>query len=87
MILTVTRACNLRCAYCAVWDDPPPEMDTVSLLGLIDQVAAAGSERLSRGGGEPMLRDDVGQLVDGIAQLDHTDFGIHSACRSRQKGA
>ena len=61
--LSLTHRCSLRCSYCAVWENPPDEMDTRTLLVLIDEVADAGCERLSLGGGEPMLRGDVGLLV------------------------
>jgi MoaA/NifB/PqqE/SkfB family radical SAM enzyme len=61
--LSLTHRCNLRCDYCAVWEQPPAEMDTATLLGLIDQLAAAGTERLSLGGGEPMLCRDLGVII------------------------
>ncbi len=61
--LLLTYRCNLRCAYCGVWSNPPPEMDTATVLQLIDQVADAGTERLSLGGGEPMLRRDLGNII------------------------
>jgi MoaA/NifB/PqqE/SkfB family radical SAM enzyme len=61
--LTLTYRCNLRCQYCGIWKAPGAEMSRAEVGTLIDQIAAAGGERLSFGGGEPMLRDDVGDLV------------------------
>jgi MoaA/NifB/PqqE/SkfB family radical SAM enzyme len=61
--LLLTYRCNLRCAYCAVWQDPPAEMDTATVCRLIDEMAALGTERLGIGGGEPMLRKDLGAIV------------------------
>lgn len=61
--LLLTYRCNLRCAYCGVWEHPPREMNTATVLRLVDQMAAAGTERLSLGGGEPMLRRDIGTIV------------------------
>jgi MoaA/NifB/PqqE/SkfB family radical SAM enzyme len=62
--LTLTYRCNLRCAYCEVWRDPSPEMDTATILRLVDQIAEAGTERLSLGGGEPMIRRDIGAIIE-----------------------
>ena len=61
--LTLTYRCNLRCEYCAVWRQPAPEMDTATILSLVDQIADAGTERLSLGGGEPMIRRDIGTII------------------------
>ena len=62
--LLLTYRCNLRCAYCEVWRQPPAELDTNAVCRLIDELAAAGTERLGLGGGEPMLRRDVGAVID-----------------------
>ena len=61
--LLLTYRCNLRCAYCEVWRQPPAELDTNAVCRLIDELAAAGTERLGLGGGEPMMRGDVGAIV------------------------
>jgi len=61
--LILTYRCNLRCSYCEVWREPAAEMDTPTVCRLIDQMAAAGTERLGLGGGEPMLRKDIGAIV------------------------
>lgn len=62
--LALTYRCNLRCQYCGIWRSPPAEMDTATVRSVIDQLAAAGTERLGIGGGEPMLRDDIGAIID-----------------------
>jgi MoaA/NifB/PqqE/SkfB family radical SAM enzyme len=62
--LVLTYRCNLRCSYCEVWREPPDEMDTDTVCRLIDEMADAGTERLGLGGGEPMLRKDVGIIID-----------------------
>lgn len=62
--LTLTHRCNLRCQYCGIWRAPPAEMDTAMVCRIIDELADAGTERLGLGGGEPMLREDVGQIID-----------------------
>lgn len=62
--LVLTYRCNLRCIYCDVARDAAAEMDTPTICRLVDEIAAAGTERLGLGGGEPMLRADIGAIVD-----------------------
>lgn len=67
--LAVTNRCNLKCYYCygdycnrENW----PEFTTEELLGLIDDLSRAGTCLLQLQGGEPLLRDDIGLLVDRV---------------------
>jgi len=61
----VTNRCDAACAYCDKRRDTDPgELDTRTALVLIDQMAAAGVRRLSISGGEPLLRKDLGLLID-----------------------
>lgn len=61
--LTLTYRCDLRCQYCGIWKQPAPEMTCDQISHLIEEIAHAGGERLSLGGGEPMLRDDIGVFI------------------------
>jgi MoaA/NifB/PqqE/SkfB family radical SAM enzyme len=60
----VTHRCNLRCAYCDVPDRPLADLPTPRALDLIDQMAVAGTRAVSFNGGEPLMREDIGALVD-----------------------
>jgi len=67
--LAVTNRCNLRCFYCygeyaerKNW----PEFTTEELITLIDDLARHGTRLLQLQGGEPLLRDDIGRLVDRV---------------------
>ena len=64
IILSLTNQCNFDCAYCPVRSHSEPEMATDELLGLIDEMADAGTQRVGLMGGEPMLRDDIGEVID-----------------------
>ncbi|MBI4279398.1 MAG: radical SAM protein [Armatimonadetes bacterium] len=61
----ITRRCNLRCPHCylAAGVAATHELTTLEALGLIDQMAAAGTEMLVLSGGEPLLREDVFDLA------------------------
>lgn len=67
--LAVTNRCNLKCYYCygdyanrKSW----PEFTTRELLKLIDDLTRHGTCLLQLQGGEPLLRDDIGLLVDRV---------------------
>ncbi len=67
--LAVTNRCNLNCYYC--YGDYPDrrnwrEFSTEELLKLFDDLAARGTCLLQLQGGEPLLRKDIGVLIDGV---------------------
>lgn len=63
----ITRRCDARCVFC--YSDSGPDVDcseelsTGEALGVIDQLADAGSLMLAFSGGEPLLRSDCLQLL------------------------
>jgi radical SAM protein with 4Fe4S-binding SPASM domain len=63
--LYVTERCNLRCRHCAVVDGdrPPDGLSADAIRSLIDQAVAAGAEAIAFGGGEPLLRSDLPDLL------------------------
>ncbi|HMR05386.1 MAG TPA: radical SAM protein [Polyangiaceae bacterium] len=65
----ITRACNARCPFCARFSGPKGP-DTALALRVIDELAKAGCQRVHLTGGEPLLRDDLPQLLDRIRHRD-----------------
>lgn len=63
--LNITRKCNLRCKGCFTDSGTPDpnELTTKELFNLIDQMKNAGTFFLAIGGGEPLLRDDLFQVL------------------------
>jgi len=66
VILCVTNRCNLRCWYC--YGEHPfrgecREFTTVELLELIDRLHRLGAWMIQIQGGEPMLREDLPQIL------------------------
>ncbi len=59
-----TYKCNFTCEYCDVWRYKEHEMTTKEALSMIDQFAKLGTRRFSFNGGEPLLRPDLGILID-----------------------
>lgn len=66
----ITRKCNYRCAGCNVWkeqdqrelatDDIKKGMDILQKLGIVELVLS---------GGDPLLRDDIGEIIDYASKL------------------
>lgn len=62
----VTRECNLRCKHCysEATDSPhPDELTTDEAKRVITEIAGAGARLLIFDGGEPLMRDDIYQLI------------------------
>jgi len=67
--LAVTNRCNLKCYYCyGEYADRKGwrEFTTEELLTLIDELGREGTRLLQLQGGEPLLREDIGILVDRV---------------------
>ena len=64
--LSVTDRCNFRCEYCNLPGMDRDEMTTADWIGAIDELADAGMMRVSLMGGEPLVRKDIGVLIDHL---------------------
>lgn len=63
MTFNLTHRCNLRCDHCTFPANPAAELSTAEVRSAIDELTAAGMARVSFSGGEPLLRDDLPDLV------------------------
>lgn len=68
VIFEVTQRCNLRCRYCSIWKNPPPELSLPEVRRLVAEMAECGTQVVSLVGGEPFLRDDLEQIGDAIKE-------------------
>jgi len=67
VIFEVTRRCNLDCTMCYVVSHDsahPDELSTDEVKDVLDQLAAAGTLKLTFSGGEPFMRPDFLDLVE-----------------------
>ena len=61
----ITRKCNYRCAGCNVWKEQDPrELETSEIKKGLDILKKTGIVDLVLSGGEPLLRDDIGEILD-----------------------
>lgn len=61
--MELTHRCNAHCSYCEISSDPRAEMNTAEITSAIDEFRAAGMERLGLTGGEPLLREDLPEII------------------------
>lgn len=59
----VTNRCSWQCSYCNIKNATRQECSTEDALRIVDILAAAGVYRLHLVGGEPMLRDDLREII------------------------
>ncbi|MCW4001079.1 MAG: radical SAM protein [Candidatus Bathyarchaeota archaeon] len=61
----VTRKCNYRCVGCNVWKEQDPnELSTEEIKKGLDILKNAGIIELVISGGDPLLRPDIGEILD-----------------------
>ena len=73
LIAELTYRCPLRCPYCANPLDyglRKNELDTPTWLRVFREAEALGVVQLNLTGGEPLLRDDLEDLIAGACTLD-----------------
>jgi radical SAM protein with 4Fe4S-binding SPASM domain len=64
LFLHLTNRCNLSCKHCYVYQaQDNGEMDTKAVFSLIDQLATQGGSAITISGGEPLLREDIKEIL------------------------
>lgn len=64
----ITNRCNFKCSYCKIWNRQLSELNTKQVFSIIDNLKKNGTQRISIFGGEPLLRKDIGIIIDYIKQ-------------------
>ncbi len=70
----LTQACNYRCSYCTVFNNPQPAPSETMSLGVVDDIIGIWNERVSANngllilhGGEPLMNwKGLTRLVEGV---------------------
>lgn len=60
--------CNLRCTYCNFPYLNTPELSTDQWLSIIDQLADLGCRRVGISGGEPLMRQDMPEIIARVRE-------------------
>ena len=69
--ISVTQKCNMHCLYCHREGEitPTTVMSAEEIVHLVKIAIDLGASRVKLTGGEPLLRKDILNIVEGIAKL------------------
>lgn len=60
----LTHRCNQRCLYCKIWKRNCRELGKKQVFSIIDQLSALGTILICFSGGEPLIREDSGDILE-----------------------
>lgn len=60
----LTNRCNQRCRHCYLWERDVVELETSKIFTIIDKLWLYGIKFITFNGGEPLLRNDIGRIVN-----------------------
>lgn len=69
--LEITARCNQRCSYCYYFDNPCVPYQDLPLedwLQFLDELGRCAVMRVTLQGGEPFMREDFRDIVDGVVR-------------------
>ena len=59
----VTHICSLKCSFCNVWKEKTPDLSKEDVFKVIDNIANSSIIVLSLEGGDPLVRKDLGEIL------------------------
>lgn len=66
----ITERCNAKCKYCNIWNNNTGELDTDQIFSIIQELSKMGTRMIHFTGGEPLLRQDLGMILDFCHKKD-----------------
>lgn len=60
---SLTNKCNLKCKYCDSYKIKSKELTKKEIFHIADELAYMGTQRISLIGGEPLIREDIGDII------------------------
>ena len=70
----VTHKCSLKCEFCNVWMEDTLDLNKEDVFKVIDNVANSSIVVLSIEGGDPLVRKDLGEILEYAYQKPFTLF-------------
>jgi MoaA/NifB/PqqE/SkfB family radical SAM enzyme len=70
----LTFRCNLRCQYCGACDANTPELDAPEIIARLGELWAIGGRWITFGGGEPLLKKGIEDIVRAAKELGFQVF-------------
>ncbi|MGB9937681.1 MAG: GTP 3',8-cyclase MoaA [Methanobacterium sp.] len=76
--ISITNRCNVRCFYCHHDGIIPQkyEMTSDEIYRVAKIAADIGVQKIRLSGGEPLIRDDIVEIVEKIASIGFKDIGL-----------
>src|SRR3989344_5459724 len=66
VMISLTDRCCSKCKYCNIPNRKKTELTTKEVIDLLNDAAKLGCQRVSLWGGEPLMREDIGQIINHI---------------------
>ena len=60
----ITHKCGLKCSFCNVWMEKTPDLSKKDVFKVLDNIANSSIILLSLEGGDPLLRKDLGDILE-----------------------
>jgi cyclic pyranopterin phosphate synthase len=78
--MSVTQECNLSCAYChrEGEDSPGDEMTCETACQILSEFSNFGVAKLKITGGEPLLREDICDIIEHAKRVGFTEVSLTS---------
>jgi Fe-coproporphyrin III synthase len=65
--ISVTGKCNSRCSLCGIWKGPEDELTPSAIEEVVSGLKRLGLKNVIISGGEPLLRDDLSNILDSLS--------------------
>ncbi|MFH1904699.1 MAG: radical SAM protein [bacterium] len=72
-VFEITSKCNLNCKHCYICQDKAKELTLDEIKNILEQIKSCGCLELTITGGEPLLREDI---FDVIKYARDNDFAV-----------
>lgn len=59
----ITHRCSLKCAFCNVWMEKTEDLSTKDVFKVLDELGNSSIVVVSLEGGDPLVRDDLGEIL------------------------
>jgi MoaA/NifB/PqqE/SkfB family radical SAM enzyme len=60
----ITHKCGLKCSFCNVWQEKTPDLSKEEVFKVLDNIANSSIIVLSLEGGDPLIRKDLGEILE-----------------------
>jgi MoaA/NifB/PqqE/SkfB family radical SAM enzyme len=87
ILWNITSRCDARCLYCAAFEINRPELSTSDVKDRLDALWPLGCRWITFGGGEPLLRPDIGEIIRHAKAVGFSVFISTNGWRASERAA